>query len=156
TTRDGSPARKQWTGTTKQLIEDLEAAYGKSELMFYNYLRPLTSLNEGLYGLTCKEDVRCLATLVRSFKSIEVYIEHGITALDSYLRALRFRATIEEITDEPEVNTQEPIVAEVSTQEPIVAEVSTHVPIVEEVETQEISVEDVILEDYVSSGEDVE
>nr|GEW58400.1 hypothetical protein [Tanacetum cinerariifolium] len=74
---------------------------GKSELMFYNYLRPLTSLNEGLYGLTCKEDVRCLATLVRSFKSIEVYIEHGITTLDFYLRALRFRATIEEITDEP-------------------------------------------------------
>nr|GEZ25699.1 hypothetical protein [Tanacetum cinerariifolium] len=59
---------------------------------------------------------------------IEVYIEHGITALDSYLRALWFRATIEEITDEPEV--------------------ITHVPIVEEVETQEISVEDVVLEDY--------
>nr|GEW48389.1 retrovirus-related Pol polyprotein from transposon TNT 1-94 [Tanacetum cinerariifolium] len=74
---------------------------GKSELMFYNYLRPLTSLNERLYALTCKEDVRCLDTLVRSFKSIEVYIEHGVTALDSYHRALRFRATIEEITDEP-------------------------------------------------------
>ncbi|GJW28375.1 heat stress transcription factor B-4-like protein [Tanacetum coccineum] len=28
------------------------------------------------------------------------YIEHGVTALDSYLRAPRFRATLEEITDE--------------------------------------------------------
>ncbi|GJU20250.1 hypothetical protein Tco_1153592 [Tanacetum coccineum] len=58
-------------------------------------------LDEGLYALACEEDVRCLATLVRSFKLIEVYIEHGVTALDSYLRAPRFRATIEEITDEP-------------------------------------------------------
>ncbi|GJY55931.1 ribonuclease H-like domain-containing protein [Tanacetum coccineum] len=149
--------RKHWTGTTDQLIEDLEGAYdnapnmfsirihhggkfqsypgrmyvsgrvdifdmvdidlftvvalnmmvlklgytGKSEPMFYNYLRPLTSLDEGLYALACEEDVRCLATLVRSFKLIEVYIEHGVTALDSYLRAPRFRATLEEINDEP-------------------------------------------------------
>ncbi|GJX52796.1 putative transposase, mutator type, MULE transposase domain protein [Tanacetum coccineum] len=51
---------------------------GESEPMFYNYLRPLTSLDEGLYALACEEDVRCLATLVRSFK-----------------------ATLEDITDEP-------------------------------------------------------
>ncbi|GKA78835.1 hypothetical protein Tco_0785372 [Tanacetum coccineum] len=62
---------------------------GKSEPMFDNYLRPLTSLDEGLYALACEEDVHCLATLVRSFKLIEVYIEHGVTALDSYLRASR-------------------------------------------------------------------
>ncbi|GJV19102.1 hypothetical protein Tco_1368122 [Tanacetum coccineum] len=74
---------------------------GKYEPMFYNYLRPLTSLDEGLYALACEEDVRCLSTLVRSFKLIEVYIKHGVTALDSYLMAPRFRATLEEITDEP-------------------------------------------------------
>ncbi|GJR88762.1 hypothetical protein Tco_0212773 [Tanacetum coccineum] len=77
---------------------------GKYEPMFYNYLIPLTSLDEGLYALACEEDVCCLATLVRSFKLIEVYIEHGVTALDSYLRAPRFRATLEEITDEPELD----------------------------------------------------
>ncbi|GKB83676.1 heat stress transcription factor B-4-like protein [Tanacetum coccineum] len=268
---------------------------GKSKPMFYNYLKPLTSLDEGLYALACEEDVRCLGTLVRSFKLIKVYIEHGVTALDSCLRAPRFRATLEEITDEPSsiaanrtekmllltwhesseitkepvcesvtpsslpqhdsstpykdyicesitprcmpdcilthptdesfsdinlsfvsrqatasqviddvmrqlsfdeteldgeagfadlarsgvessglshdesfrvedlnlnlnepVSTQKPIVAEVSTQEPIVAEVSTEVPIVKEVGTREFSVEDVVLEDYVSSGEDAE
>ncbi|GKA85912.1 reverse transcriptase domain-containing protein [Tanacetum coccineum] len=62
-------------------------------------------------------------------------------------------------TQEPilaEVSTQEPIMAEVSTQEPIVAEVSTEVPIVEEVGTHKFSVEDVVLESYVSYGEDVE
>ncbi|GKD46555.1 heat stress transcription factor B-4-like protein [Tanacetum coccineum] len=74
---------------------------GESGPMFYNYLRPLTSLDEGLYALACEEDVRCLATLVRSFKLIEVYIEHGVTVLDSYLRALRFKAILEDITDEP-------------------------------------------------------
>ncbi|GKB89481.1 hypothetical protein Tco_0961753, partial [Tanacetum coccineum] len=74
---------------------------GESEPMFYNYLRPLTSLDEGLYDFVCEEDVRFLSTLVRSFKLIEVYIEHGVTVLDSYLRAPRFRATLEDITDEP-------------------------------------------------------
>ncbi|GJX54928.1 putative reverse transcriptase domain-containing protein [Tanacetum coccineum] len=76
---------------------------GKSEPMFYNYLKPLTSLDEGLYALTYEEDVRCLGTLVRSFKLIEVDIEHGITTLDSYLRVPRFMATLEEITDEAEL-----------------------------------------------------
>ncbi|GKD52715.1 hypothetical protein Tco_1281691, partial [Tanacetum coccineum] len=149
--------RTQWTGTTEQLIEDLESAYdnapnmfsirihhggkfrrypsrvyvsghqdifdivnidmftivalnmmvvklgytGESEPLFYNYLRPLTSLDEGLYALSWEEDVRCLATLVRSFKLIEVYIEHGVTALNCYIRPPRFRATIEDISDEP-------------------------------------------------------
>ncbi|GKA59126.1 hypothetical protein Tco_0758439 [Tanacetum coccineum] len=69
--------------------------------MFYNYLRSLTSLDEGLYALACEKDVRCLATLVRSFKLIEAYIEHSVTALESYLTAPRFRAALEEITDEP-------------------------------------------------------
>ncbi|GJW56431.1 hypothetical protein Tco_0103162 [Tanacetum coccineum] len=74
---------------------------GEYEPMFYNYLRPLTSLDEGLYALACEEDVRFLATLVRSFKSIEVYMEHGVTALDSYIKPPRFRATIEDITNKP-------------------------------------------------------
>ncbi|GJZ44795.1 hypothetical protein Tco_0592391 [Tanacetum coccineum] len=80
----------------------LKSGYtSKSEPMFYNYLKPLTSLDEGLYALPCEEDVRCLGTLVNSFKSIKVYIEHGVTALNSYLRAPRFRATLEDITNEP-------------------------------------------------------
>ncbi|GJV35858.1 hypothetical protein Tco_1408335 [Tanacetum coccineum] len=74
----------------------------KLERLFYNYLRPLPSLDEGLYALACEKDVHCLATLVRSFKLIEVYIEHSVTAVDFYNRPPpRVRATIEEITDEP-------------------------------------------------------
>ncbi|GJR45617.1 hypothetical protein Tco_1313720 [Tanacetum coccineum] len=96
--------RRKWTDTIERLIEDLESAYGytgKSEPLFYNFLRPLTSLDEGLYALACEEDVRCLATHVRSFKLIEVYIEHGVTAVDSYNRPPpRVRATIEDISDE--------------------------------------------------------
>ncbi|GJR92946.1 hypothetical protein Tco_0265120 [Tanacetum coccineum] len=55
----------------------------------------------GLYALACEEDAHCLAILVKSFKLIEVYREHDVTALDSYIRPPRFRATIEDITDEP-------------------------------------------------------
>ncbi|GJY03175.1 hypothetical protein Tco_0361327 [Tanacetum coccineum] len=51
---------------------------GEFDAILYNYLRPLTSLDEGLYPLACEEDVRCLTTIVRNFKAI-----------------------IEEITDEP-------------------------------------------------------
>nr|GEU46376.1 hypothetical protein [Tanacetum cinerariifolium] len=89
--------------TLNMMVHKLDYT-GKSEPMFYNCLRPLTSLDEGLYDLACEEDVRCLDTLVRSFNLIEVYIEHGVTDLDSYLRAPRFRATLEEITDEPELD----------------------------------------------------
>ncbi|GKF28616.1 hypothetical protein Tco_0094958 [Tanacetum coccineum] len=53
--------------------------------------------------------------------------------------------------DDLDLNLNEPV----STQEPIVAYVSTQVPIVEEAGTQEFTVEGVVLEDYVSSGEDV-
>nr|GEX74870.1 hypothetical protein [Tanacetum cinerariifolium] len=50
----------------------------------------------------CEEDGRCLCTLVRSFKLIEVNIEHGVTAVDSYRRPPPWvRTTIEDITDEP-------------------------------------------------------
>nr|GEY28592.1 shikimate O-hydroxycinnamoyltransferase [Tanacetum cinerariifolium] len=134
--------------------------------MFYNYLRPLTSLDVGLYALACEEDVRCLSTLVRSFKLIEV--------IDDAMRQLSFDETELDVeagfadvlgsgvdnvgpTQEPilaEISTQEPVVTEVSTQEPIMAEISTEAPIVEEVGTQEFSVEDVVIEDYVSSEED--
>ncbi|GKD39326.1 hypothetical protein Tco_1259533, partial [Tanacetum coccineum] len=62
---------------------------------------PLTSLDERLYSLACEEDIHCLATLVRSFKLIKVYIEHDVTAVDSDRRPTRVRATIEDITDEP-------------------------------------------------------
>ncbi|GJT44201.1 putative transposase, mutator type, MULE transposase domain protein [Tanacetum coccineum] len=73
----------------------------ESEPLLHNYLRPVTILDEGLYVLACEEDVRCLATLVRNFKLIEVYIEHGVTTLNTYIRAPRFRATIKEVTNEP-------------------------------------------------------
>ncbi|GJW75606.1 heat stress transcription factor B-4-like protein [Tanacetum coccineum] len=83
------------------MVENFEGYTGESEPLFYNYLRPLTSLDEGLYALACEEDVRCLATFVISFKLIEIYIEHGVTALDCYIRPPRFRETIEDISDEP-------------------------------------------------------
>ncbi|GKC57702.1 hypothetical protein Tco_1085300 [Tanacetum coccineum] len=59
----------------------------------------VVQLDEGLYDLACEKDVHCLATLVRNFKLIEVYIEHGATAVNSYQRPPpHVRAIIEDIT----------------------------------------------------------
>ncbi|GKA33779.1 hypothetical protein Tco_0720208 [Tanacetum coccineum] len=155
---------------------------GESEPMFYNYLRPLTSLDKGLYDLACEEDVRCLATIVRSFKLIEFYIEHGVTVLDSYLRAPRFRATLEDITDEPAgsivANRTEKMLlltwheSSETTKEPVCDSVTpSSLPqhdsstpckdsVCESITPRKPhfkqSVEDVVIEDYVSSGEDGE
>ncbi|GJW27621.1 hypothetical protein Tco_0044496 [Tanacetum coccineum] len=122
--------RRQWTGTTEQLIEELESTYDNAPNMFsirihhggkfQSYpgrmyvsgrvdifdmvdidLFTIVALNMmvlklgytgcSLPGYPCFEPI----------KLIEVYIEHGVTVLDSYLRAPRFRATLEDITDEP-------------------------------------------------------
>ncbi|GJW65810.1 retrovirus-related pol polyprotein from transposon TNT 1-94 [Tanacetum coccineum] len=68
--------------------------------LYYNYLRPLSSLDEGLYPLACDEDVCCLATLVKRFKLLEVYIKHGFMIVNSYQRPPPQvdRATIEYIS----------------------------------------------------------
>nr|GEZ39973.1 hypothetical protein [Tanacetum cinerariifolium] len=218
---------------------------GESEPMFYNYLRPLTSLDVGLYALACEEDVRCLDTLVRSFKLIKcipdciltpptdesvitytqlsgthrVDTEHGTHGVDTQnhvlptiqshfsdinLSFVSQQATASQVIDDvirqlsfdetkldggagfadvagsgmdssklshdesfrvDDLDSNELVninVSQVETQselpvseEPVV-EVSTKAPIVEEVKTLEFSVEDVVFEDYVSSGEDVE
>nr|GEU66617.1 hypothetical protein [Tanacetum cinerariifolium] len=56
------------------------------EPLFYNYLRPLSILDERLYPLAFDEDVYCLTTLVRTFKLLKVYIEHGYTIVNAYQR----------------------------------------------------------------------
>nr|GEV41630.1 reverse transcriptase domain-containing protein [Tanacetum cinerariifolium] len=123
-------ARKQWTGTTDQLIEDLEAAYDNASSMFSIRIHHdgkfqrypsrmyvsgrvdifdmvdidlfiVVALNMMVLKLGYTGGCSFLATFVQSFKLIEVYIEYGVTGLDSYFRAPRFRATLEEITDDP-------------------------------------------------------
>ncbi|GJS15673.1 putative transposase, mutator type, MULE transposase domain protein [Tanacetum coccineum] len=142
-------------------------------------------MKEWLYALACEEDAHCLAILVKSFKLIEVYREHDVTALDSYIRPPRFKATIEDITDEPgSIATNSPekccfadvarsgvesyglshdeyfgvndLDLNLNKPEPILAEIRTQEPVVEEFRTQEPIMEDVIVEDYVSSGENAE
>ncbi|GJU36203.1 hypothetical protein Tco_1184557 [Tanacetum coccineum] len=117
--------RKHWTGTTDQLIEDLEAAYDNAPNMFSirihyggNFQRyPGRMYVSGRVDIFDMVDIDLFTVVAlnmivlklgytgksdpMSFKLIEVYIKHGVTALDSNLRAPRFRATLEEITDEP-------------------------------------------------------
>nr|GFA59098.1 hypothetical protein [Tanacetum cinerariifolium] len=72
---------------------------GESEPLFYYYLRLLTSLDEGLYALACEEDVRCLSTLVRSFKLIEVYIEYDKRTRRMHTRQETQNLGLKAITD---------------------------------------------------------
>ncbi|GJR84146.1 hypothetical protein Tco_0154931 [Tanacetum coccineum] len=60
---------------------------GESKPLFYNNIRLMSSLNEGLFALACDEDISCLDNLVRSFKLVRVFIKHGYTIGLSYLRA---------------------------------------------------------------------
>ncbi|GJS50786.1 hypothetical protein Tco_0624148 [Tanacetum coccineum] len=87
TTRDRKLRCRSGRGPGEQLIEQLESTYGNDLKGFCS--KPLTSLDEGLYALACEEDVRCLATLVRSFKLIEVYIEHGVDTQSHVLPILQ-------------------------------------------------------------------
>nr|GEV11613.1 hypothetical protein [Tanacetum cinerariifolium] len=119
------------------------------------------------------------------FKLIEVNIEHGVTALDSYIRPPRFREIIENITDEAgsiAANKTKKLLLLLTwressepTKKPICDSVTpcslsqhdsatpckdyvfksiTPRCIPNEVTTEEPTMEDVILEDYVSAGED--
>ncbi|GJW61892.1 hypothetical protein Tco_0111227 [Tanacetum coccineum] len=108
--------RKQWTGTTDQLIEDLEAAYDNAPNMFSirihhggKFQRSLTSLDEGLYALACEEDVHCLATfgvdtqchvlstIQSQFSDINLsFVSQQATAgqvIDDVMRQLSFKDT---------------------------------------------------------------
>ncbi|GJS58921.1 heat stress transcription factor B-4-like protein [Tanacetum coccineum] len=307
--------RRQWTGTTEQLIEQLESTYdnapnmfsirihhggkfqrypdrmyvsgrvdifdmvdidlftvvawnmmvfklgytGESEPMFYNYFRPLTSLDEELAprfratleditdepagsiatnktekillltwhessdttkepvcdsvtpnslpqhdsSTPCKDSVcesitlRCMPNCIltpptdESFSDINLsFVTQQVTAsqvIDDVIRKLSFDETeldgeagFADVAgsgadssglshdesfgvDDLDLNLNEPVnlnVSQVKTQSelPVSEEpdVSTEAPIVEEVGTQEFSVEDVVIKDYVSSGEDGE
>ncbi|GJS00217.1 hypothetical protein Tco_0316725 [Tanacetum coccineum] len=136
--------RRKWTGTTEQLIEDLESAYGKSEPLYYNYLRPLTSLDEGLYALACEEDVRCLATLV--IEDVMRQLSFEKTELDG---EAGFGDVAGSGIESSELSHDESFRVEyldLNLNKPVDLNVRTHVPILEEV----------IVEDYVNSGEDAE
>nr|GEY34354.1 hypothetical protein [Tanacetum cinerariifolium] len=61
--------------------------------MFSVVVLNMMVLQLGLYALACEKDVRFLATIARSFKSIEVYIEHGVTAVDSEHRSKKILLT---------------------------------------------------------------
>ncbi|GJS70018.1 transposase, MuDR, MULE transposase domain protein [Tanacetum coccineum] len=121
---------------------------GKSEPLFNYYLRPLTSLDEGLYALACGDDVRSLTTLDRSFKLIEV-IEDVMGQLSSEETKLDGEVGFSDVAgsgienfglshdesfgvDDLNLNLNEHVGLNRLTQEPIVAEVRTHEPSVEE------------------------
>ncbi|GJV01249.1 hypothetical protein Tco_1334818 [Tanacetum coccineum] len=110
--------RRQWTSTTEQLIEDLKSAYGDDLkpfclklffLQMYYTLLVLLSIYEVRYPgrvyVNGHVDIFDMVDIdlftVVALNMMVVKLEHGVTALDSYIRPPRFRATIEDITDEP-------------------------------------------------------
>ncbi|GJY08150.1 hypothetical protein Tco_0375204 [Tanacetum coccineum] len=179
---DANLRRRQWkTGHHENLIEQLKSDLvvalnmmvlklgycGKSEPIFYNYLKPLTSLDEGLAprfkatleeitneagSITANKNEKIFFTDVRGCWQIQG-LSHdesfGVDDMDLNLNeSVNLNVSqVETQSNLPKLK-HNPILSEVSTQEPIVAEVSNEVPIVEEVGTQDFSVEDVVVEDY--------
>nr|GEZ75739.1 hypothetical protein [Tanacetum cinerariifolium] len=118
----------------------------------------------GVQGVDTQSHI--LPTIQTQFSDINLsFVSQQATAshvIDDVMRQLSFDETkldgeagFADVTEEGCGQTHEPILLEVSNQEPIMAEVSNEVPIEEEVGTQEFSVEDVVVKDYVSSGDDV-
>nr|GEX66003.1 hypothetical protein [Tanacetum cinerariifolium] len=80
---------RKWTGTTEQLIDDLESTYG---IMYVND-------HADIFDMV---DINLFTVVALYMMVVQLgYTEHGVTALDSYIRAPRFRATIKDIADEP-------------------------------------------------------
>nr|GEY27644.1 transposase, MuDR, MULE transposase domain protein [Tanacetum cinerariifolium] len=136
---------RQWTGTTEQLIEELESTYElDGEAGFADVAEngvDSSGLNhDESFGvddldLNLNEHVNLNVSQVETQSELHVSEKPDVGPTQEPILA--------------EVSTQEPIMAEVSTQEPIVVEVSTDAPIVEEVGNQEFSVKDVVIEDYI-------
>nr|GEZ13483.1 hypothetical protein [Tanacetum cinerariifolium] len=102
--------RRQWTGTTEQLIEELESNYDKAPNIFSIRIHhgekfqryPGRMYVSGRVDIFDMVDTNLFTVFSLNMMVLKLgYIEHGVTTLDSYLRAPRFKATLEEITDEP-------------------------------------------------------
>nr|GEY53546.1 GAF domain-containing protein [Tanacetum cinerariifolium] len=57
--------------------------YGVTDLIYYHFLRPRLGLGYGLHPLNVDADVLEMAKYVKDNKIILVYIEHGISNVDS-------------------------------------------------------------------------
>ncbi|GJS79518.1 hypothetical protein Tco_0729399 [Tanacetum coccineum] len=119
-----------------------------------------------LSALACETNVRCLDTPVRAPKYRATFAE--ILKRLEVMQQTEMKKVVEnqhESIKQPRLSSDEHLEFNdmditlnepVSTQESTKAEVSNEVPIVEEIGTQEFHVEDVVVKDYVSSGEDGE
>ncbi|GJV23592.1 hypothetical protein Tco_1376287 [Tanacetum coccineum] len=66
-------------------IEDMvvKLGYGVANLMYYHFLRPILGLDYGLHPLNVDADVLEMAKYVNDNKIILVYVEHGVSNVDS-------------------------------------------------------------------------
>ncbi|KAJ9538584.1 hypothetical protein OSB04_031317 [Centaurea solstitialis] len=62
--------------------------YKGGEHMYYHFMVPETDLDFGLQPLGNDDDIRELLKYTSKYKVIDVYIEHGMTALTNYLKSL--------------------------------------------------------------------
>ncbi|GJS31536.1 hypothetical protein Tco_0492156 [Tanacetum coccineum] len=124
-----------------EVLEEADLELGLEHVVSSYYrANPGESSLNGVHGVDIQSHV--LLTIQSQFSDIN-------------LSFVSQQATVSEVIYDV-MSTQVPIVEDFKTPEPIVAEVSTRVPTMEKVGFHEFTVEDVVLEDYVSSGEDVE
>jgi hypothetical protein len=80
----------------------VELGYPSDEVMYYNFKIPGQSLDVGLRALGCDADVLNMLQYVHLFKFVELFIEHKITRINTYLQSPNNqlpKVFIEEIED---------------------------------------------------------
>nr|GEZ62541.1 hypothetical protein [Tanacetum cinerariifolium] len=108
--------RRQWTGTTEQLIEQLESTYDNAPNMFSIRIHHGGKFQRypGRMYVSGRVDIFDMIVALNMMVLKLGYTEHGVTVLDSYLRASRFKATLEDITDVPAELDREAVFADVA------------------------------------------
>nr|GEY00285.1 hypothetical protein [Tanacetum cinerariifolium] len=99
--------RRQWTGIIEQLIEStydnapnmfsIRIHHGGKFLSYPGLM--YVSVRDDIFDMV---DIDLFTDVALNMMVLKLgYTEHGVTVLDSYLRAPRVRETLEDITDEP-------------------------------------------------------
>jgi hypothetical protein len=82
----------------------LQLGHTDDEVMYYNFKIPGQNLDIGLRALGCDADVINMLQYVQMYKSIELYIEHKVSRVNTYLQSPNMQPTPRVFSEEIDAN----------------------------------------------------